>query len=65
MDHQVIGTAVPVLEMKPSPGESVVAESGELSWMTSSIQLETAGSTTCRPDGAGPAPTRARALTDS
>jgi uncharacterized protein (TIGR00266 family) len=42
MDHQVIGTVLPVLEMKLDPGESVVAESGELSWMTSSIQLETA-----------------------
>jgi uncharacterized protein (TIGR00266 family) len=44
MDHQVIGTVLPVLEMKLSPGESVVAESGELSWMTASIQLETAAS---------------------
>jgi len=44
MEHQVIGTVLPVLEMKLDPGESVVAESGELSWMTASIQLETAAS---------------------
>jgi uncharacterized protein (AIM24 family) len=42
MDHQVIGTVLPVLEMKLGTGESVVAESGELSWMTSSIELGTA-----------------------
>jgi uncharacterized protein (TIGR00266 family) len=42
MDHQVIGTVLPVLEMKLDDGESVVAESGELSWMTSSIELSTA-----------------------
>ena len=42
MDHQVIGTTMPVLEVKLGPGESVVAESGELSWMTSSINMHTA-----------------------
>ncbi len=44
MEHQVVGTILPVLEMKLDPGESVVAESGELSWMSSSIELETAAS---------------------
>jgi uncharacterized protein (TIGR00266 family) len=42
MDHKVIGTTMPVLEMQLEPGESVVAEGGELSWMTASIELETA-----------------------
>jgi uncharacterized protein (TIGR00266 family) len=42
MDHKVIGTTMPVLEMQLEPGESVVAEGGELSWMTSSIELHTA-----------------------
>src|SRR5450432_692369 len=42
VDHKVIGTTMPVLEMKLAPGESVVAEAGELSWMTASIQLQTA-----------------------
>jgi len=44
VEHQVIGTTMPVLEMKLDPGESVVAESGELSWMTESIELQTAAS---------------------
>ena len=35
MDHKVIGTTMPVLEMQLAPGESSVAEGGELSWMTS------------------------------
>ena len=42
MDHKVIGTTMPVLEMQLEPGESVVAESGQLSWMTASIELHTA-----------------------
>ena len=41
MDHQIIGTTLPVLEMALQPGESIVAQSGELSWMTSSIELHT------------------------
>lgn len=41
MDHKVIGTTMPVLEMQLQPGEAIIAESGELSWMTSSIELET------------------------
>ena len=42
MDTQVIGTTMPVLEVNLQPGESVVAEGGELSWMTNSIELHTA-----------------------
>ena len=34
MDHKVIGTTMPVLEMQLADGESIVAEGGELSWMT-------------------------------
>jgi uncharacterized protein (TIGR00266 family) len=41
MDHKVIGTTLPVLEMTLQPGESIVSEAGELSWMTESIQLRT------------------------
>jgi uncharacterized protein (AIM24 family) len=51
MDHQIIGTVLPVLEMKLDAGESVVAESGELSWMTSSIELSTAASFATRVPG--------------
>jgi uncharacterized protein (TIGR00266 family) len=42
MEHKIIGTTMPALEVTLAPGESVVAEGGELSWMTSSIQLHTA-----------------------
>ncbi len=41
MEHQILGTILPVLEMTLQPGESIVAEAGELSWMTSSIALRT------------------------
>ncbi len=44
MEHKIIGTTMPVLEMTLESGESVVAEGGELSWMTSSIELHTAAS---------------------
>lgn len=41
MQSRIIGTTMPVLEVELVPGESVVSESGELSWMTSSIQMAT------------------------
>lgn len=41
MEHKIIGTTMPVLEMQLAPGESVVAESGELSWMSASITMTT------------------------
>jgi uncharacterized protein (TIGR00266 family) len=41
MKDQIIGTTLPVLEINLENGESIVAVSGELSWMTQSIQLET------------------------
>jgi uncharacterized protein (TIGR00266 family) len=44
MDHKVIGTVMPVLEIALGPGESVVSEGGQLSWMTHSIEMETAAS---------------------
>jgi uncharacterized protein (TIGR00266 family) len=39
-DH-VHGTTMPVLEIQLVPGESICAESGELSWMSASIQMAT------------------------
>ena len=42
MEHKIIGTTMPVLEVALDPGESIVAESGELSWMTGAINLHTA-----------------------
>jgi uncharacterized protein (TIGR00266 family) len=44
MEHKIVGTTMPVLEVSLAPGESVVAEGGELSWMTGSVDLHTAAS---------------------
>lgn len=41
MDHRVIGTTMPVLEVMLQPGETIVAEPGELSWISGSVQLRT------------------------
>jgi uncharacterized protein (TIGR00266 family) len=41
MDAQIVGTTMPVLEVALNPGEVVFSESGELSWMTASIQMRT------------------------
>src|ERR1700687_3607002 len=44
MQHKIIGATMPVLEMTLDPGDRVVAEAGELSWLTSTIQLHTSTS---------------------
>jgi uncharacterized protein (TIGR00266 family) len=41
MQTRIQGTTMPVLEVQLDPNESVFSESGELSWMTSSIQMTT------------------------
>ncbi len=41
MQDQIHGTTMPVLSVHLNPGESVVAEAGEFSWMTDSIQMST------------------------
>ena len=41
MNHRILGTTLPVLEMQLQPGESVVSVSGELSWMSQSITMQT------------------------
>lgn len=41
MEAKILGTTMPVLEVDLQPNESVFSESGELSWMTGSIQLTT------------------------
>jgi uncharacterized protein (AIM24 family) len=41
MDHRIIGTTLPVLELQMTAGESVIAVSGELSWMTETIEMHT------------------------
>jgi len=50
MDHKIIGTTMPVLEITLQPGESIISEAGELSWMTQAIELET---TTQKAGGGG------------
>ncbi len=41
MQARIQGTTMPVLEIDLQPNESVFSESGELSWMTGSIQMMT------------------------
>jgi uncharacterized protein (TIGR00266 family) len=41
MQTRIQGTTMPVLEVELQPNESVFSESGELSWMTGSIQMTT------------------------
>jgi uncharacterized protein (TIGR00266 family) len=41
MDTRIVGTVMPVLEAMLQPGESLVSESGELSWMTASVAMTT------------------------
>jgi uncharacterized protein (TIGR00266 family) len=41
MQTSIIGTTMPVLEFVLEPNESVISEAGELSWMTTSIQMTT------------------------
>ena len=41
MEDKIVGTVMPVLEIVLNPGEAVFAESGELSWMTSSMGMQT------------------------
>jgi uncharacterized protein (TIGR00266 family) len=41
MESRILGTTMPVLEVTLNPNESIISEAGELSWMTSSIQLST------------------------
>jgi len=41
MQTRLLGTTMPVLEVQLDPGDTVFSESGELSWMTASIQMST------------------------
>ena len=41
MLEEIKGTTMPVLEVTLDPGESVVAESGELGWIAGDIELTT------------------------
>jgi uncharacterized protein (TIGR00266 family) len=41
MQSRITGTTMPVLEFVLEPNESIISEAGELSWMSSSIQMMT------------------------
>ena len=41
MQSRIVGTTMPVLEFLLDHGETVISEAGELSWMSSSIQMHT------------------------
>ena len=41
MQHTIVGTTMPVLEFALEPNETIISEAGELSWMSSAIQLTT------------------------
>ena len=41
MDAEIHGTVLPVLELTLNPGDTIVSEAGEMSWMSQSIQMTT------------------------
>lgn len=41
MQSRITGNTMPVLEIGLEPGETLVAEAGEMAWMTSNMQLRT------------------------
>ena len=41
MDSRIVGTTMPVLEAYLQPGESLISEAGELSWMSQTIVMST------------------------
>ncbi len=45
METKLSGTSMPVLQIGLQPGEKIIAETGQLSWMTTSIQLHTTTAT--------------------
>jgi uncharacterized protein (AIM24 family) len=41
MQHVISGTTMPVLQIRLDPGEKIIAEPAEFSWMTDNIELRT------------------------
>ncbi len=39
--HRVLGTTLPVLEVQLQPGQSVISQGGEMSWMTPGVTMST------------------------
>jgi uncharacterized protein (AIM24 family) len=44
MEPKIVGTVMPVLELNMQPNEKVFAESGQLGWMSMSLQMQTSTS---------------------
>ena len=42
--HRILGTTMPVLEVQLQPGQTIVSQGGELSWMSPTIVMSTATS---------------------
>jgi uncharacterized protein (TIGR00266 family) len=42
LEHRILGTTAPVLEIRLQPGEQVLAESGEVAWISMAVQLQSA-----------------------
>jgi uncharacterized protein (TIGR00266 family) len=41
MESRIVGTTMPVLEVGIEPGDMIIAEPGEFSWMTDNVRLNT------------------------
>jgi uncharacterized protein (TIGR00266 family) len=41
MQSRILGTTMPVLEFALEPNDAIISEAGELSWMSSSVQMNT------------------------
>jgi uncharacterized protein (AIM24 family) len=41
LQQRIVGTTMPVLELTLQEGDSIVSDSGELSWMSPSVQMRT------------------------
>ena len=65
MDAQIHGTVLPVLEVTLNPGDTIVSEAGEMSWMTQSIEMTTTTQTACTAPRRIPVPRVARTTTMS
>src|ERR1700693_5001348 len=44
MESKIVGTVMPVLELSMQPNDKVFAESGQLSWMSMAVQMQTSTS---------------------
>ncbi len=42
LQHRILGTTMPVLEINLQPGQGVISKGGELSWMNANVQMTTA-----------------------